>query len=520
MDMRIGNEAVARHRSAAQSWIPVVMATGWLAGAAVLPARGDNVLMIVADDLGVANVGAYNVGPYSAGGTPGPTPTIDALAASGVRFRNAWSNPVCSPTRGGFLTGRHAFRHGVGAVGGILPTSEVTIAEVAGAHGVASALIGKWHVGTTGVGGPLAPNVAGFDHYAGVLAGALPDYRDWTRTVNGVSATETGYATTVNVDDALAWIAAQRGPWVCIVAFNAPHAPWHKPPSALHTQDLVGLPPNSFPLEHYKAAIEAMDSEIGRLLTGLGVAASSTNVIFVGDNGTPGEVVEPPFVSSRAKGTVYQGGVHVPLIVSGPAVVSGDRDVLACVHTVDLFATMAGLAGADYTTVVPDDRLIDAISLMPYLANPAQGDLRSTAYTETFPGATPDVGRAAIRNAQYKVLHDGPVFEFYDLISDPLEATDLLAGALTSDQAAAFAELSCRLRALRNSDLADGCLGDMNCDGARDSDDVAKFVAALLDPAVHVAAHPNCPIENGDFTGDGAVDGADVNLFVAVIATP
>ncbi|MHC5212536.1 MAG: sulfatase-like hydrolase/transferase, partial [Planctomycetota bacterium] len=130
-----------------------------------------NVLIVVADDLGVDMVGAYGEGS-----DPPPTPVIDSLASQGVLFRNAWSNPVCSPTRAALLTGRPAFRNGIGYIVDAspnnlaLPYAEVTLPEMLalGTGGnYRSGAFGKWHLGNDSVGGALAPNLAGFDHFAG-----------------------------------------------------------------------------------------------------------------------------------------------------------------------------------------------------------------------------------------------------------------------------------------------------------------------------------------------------------------
>jgi len=353
-------------------------------------AHSGNVLLIVADDLGVDEVGAYGVGT-----SPPPTPFLDAIAADGVLFRNAWSSPVCSPTRAGILTGRYALRTGIGYLvqtTAELGLDEVTLPELldAGTDGAyAHAAIGKWHLGeSVAAGGALAPNLAGFDHFAGVLANLKPpltDYFTWEQVEDGVTTTATGYATTRQVDDALAWIDAAPEPWFCYLAFNAPHVPFHAPPPGLHSVDLSGAgDPLDDPRPYYEAAVQALDAEIGRLLIGIADLRERTTVVFVGDNGTPQQVSLPPFEPTHAKGSLYEGGVNVPLLVSGPTVVAPGRECDALVSTVDLFATVAELAGVEPADVLPEGRPLDSVSLGPYLREPGRPSRRATLFTELF----------------------------------------------------------------------------------------------------------------------------------------
>jgi arylsulfatase A-like enzyme len=350
----------------------------------------NNVLVLLADDVGVDMIGAY-----AEGSDLPPTPNIDALAADGVLFRNAWSNPVCSPTRACIQTGRYSFRHGIGFV--VSPTGlglrieEHSIPEMldqGSTMGYVHAAFGKWHLGNQYYGGRYAPNFAGYSHFSGTLRSLThPEtYYDWEHVVDGVATQETDYETTVVVDEAIAWIAAQDDPWFCYVAFNLPHAPYHRPPDTLHTVDFTGVDPNPSvePRPYYKAMVEAMDTEIGRLLGSIdSTVLSQTTVIFLGDNGTPRDVTVAPFQSDHAKSTVFEGGVNVPFIVSGPYVQSPNSECQALVSAVDLYGTIADVANVDYETEYPNTTF-DTVSVLPYLINPTQASLRSVAYTETF----------------------------------------------------------------------------------------------------------------------------------------
>lgn len=447
-------------------------------------ARGqrDNVLILVADDLGVDAVGAYGEGA-----TPPPTPNLDALAANGVLFRNAWANPYCSPSRACLMTGRYSFRTGVGKPiphptkpnlprQGVLSLQETTLPELLDLRGAgyAHAAIGKWHLGDETNGGALGPNLAGWSHYAGLLPGWW-DYYSWPRTVDGVTATCTVYATTETVDDALAWIASVPEPWVCYVAFQAPHEPYHAPPANLHSQSLQGLDPTKTQRPFFVAMVQAMDTEIGRLLAGLGAARARTDVVFLGDNGTAGAVTLPPFVPAHAKGTAYEGALNVPLIVSGPAVVAPGREVDALVDAVDVFATAVDLCG-----VVPKvpPLAIDGVSFRGYLSNPMQPELRTFCFAEEFDlGQVGSSGFAAVRDDRFKLIrrYDSmPVVEeMYDLVADPFEQLNLLPVPPTQAAELDYVRLAAEIDRLRDTSGSFARYGAVSCVGSNGSPVIA-----------------------------------------------
>ncbi|MGK0154579.1 MAG: arylsulfatase A-like enzyme [Neolewinella sp.] len=404
-------------------------------------AQNHNVLLIVADDIGVDYVGAYLEGT-----NPPPTPTIDALAQNGVLFRNAWANPSCSPTRACVMTGRYPFRTLVGRWishsanppnVGLLQPEERTLAEVldAAQSGYTHSLIGKWHLNNA-FASPDSPRaVGGYSYHAGSLEGQIPSYTNWTRVVNGVAAATTTYCTTQNTDDALAWIQSQTSPWLCVLTYQAPHIPYHAPPANLHTQNLNGLTPQATThtpanIPFYRAMVESLDTEMGRLFSTLGTAVmDDTNVVFIGDNGSVQRQSAPPFDGQRAKGTPYEGGVNVPLIISGPAVQQPGREVTALACAVDVFSTVIDLA--DASSGLPPFAVHDSVSLEPYLSHATQAPLRQFAYTEQFTGTSwpaPNTnGHATIRDAQYKLIkrYSGGSDELFDLINDPWETNNL-----------------------------------------------------------------------------------------------
>lgn len=448
-----------------RSWIRVLLAV--LASFSWARAQ-HNTLLILADDVGVDAIGIYR-----RSATPPPTPHIDALARNGVLFRNAYTNPICSPTRAAIHTGRYCFRTGVGAVvsyggGRELQLAEFTLPEALAAGGYAHALIGKWHLGDARNGGDRGPNLAGWSHFAGHMWNikSPETYYRWRKVVNGSAVTSTAYATTDNVNDAITWIGKQRKPWVCGLFFNAAHAPFHAPPASLHTYQLAGKSPSKQPIPFYKAMVQAMDTELGRLFRTLGsTTMQKTNVIFIGDNGTPGRVSEAPFTSGHAKTTLYEGGVHVPLIIQGPAVTAPGREVAALVESVDLFPTVLALSGIDTDKTVPRGIPLDGVSLVPYLANATQKPLKQYAYAERFLATNGSHMKDGfcIRNDRYKWIRwDRTAKEsFFDLQNDPFETVDLLQRQLNSGERQNLDALRAEVARLRADWLpfGTGCAG-------------------------------------------------------------
>jgi len=297
--------------------------------------------------------------------------------------------------------------------------------------GYANALIGKWHLGGD-------PATFGIQHYAAFLEHAeLDDYYHWSITEDGKPRHYSAYATTAFTDMAVAWIKAQRQPWFLWLAYNAPHAPYHLPPDKLlTTHGLPGTPEDiaAHPRSYYFAMAEAMDTEMGRVLDSMAPdVRSNTVVIFVGDNGTPPDVIQAPFGISRAKATVYQGGISVPLVVAGRGVTrKGERED-ALINGTDLFATLAQLAGDERAEIN------DSVSFADALTDPGFAG-RTHAYTEF---RDPTEGSVwAARDKRYKLisLADGRK-ALYDLVADPFEKADLNAPNPSAEVKRVIAEL-------------------------------------------------------------------------------
>jgi arylsulfatase A-like enzyme len=375
-----------------------------------------NIVLIIADDFGVDASPCYNVG------TEKPRmPNLERLCKSGVVFDNATVNPVCTPTRASILTGKYGFRTNVRAVDDLLAISETSLQRALGVVGYATAVVGKWHVAGANPD-PNHPNKIGVDFYSGFMSGGVRDYFDWNGVEQGKAFQSTIYTTTAFTDKALEWTKAQSKPFFLWLAYNAPHAPFHAPPSSLVQKTLPNRPADirANPRAYYFAMLEAMDAEIGRLLNQL---PQNTVVMFVGDNGSPAQVVQAPFSRRAAKGTVAQGGVHVPLVISGPGVTSKREDAL--INGTDLFATIAELGGANASSGV------DSLSFVPALRGDFTG--RQYAYTEIALNARAEdserITRAiAIRDARYKLVRDleSNTNRLFDLERDPGENRDVI----------------------------------------------------------------------------------------------
>ncbi len=422
---------------------------GLLLAFVVAANASNNVLLIIADDFGLDASALYNTSP---GASLAPTPNIASLATNGVRFTYAYAYPICSPTRSAMLTGRYGFRTGTGNVvsgpsGNALKSTEFTLPDAFAANsalGFQLKQFGKWHLG----GGNTAPGtLGGWPAFAGSLPGEIASYTSWTKVItNGTpggtsSSTSTTYATTDAVNDAVAYIQSQNSankPWFAWVAFNAPHTPFHLPtPTSLcpHYTSLSGTTGdiNANPRNYYNAAIEAMDTEIGRLLGAVDLA--KTTVIFLGDNGTPGQVLQTPYSSGHGKDTLYEGGVRVPLIIRGPDVVSPGRTSDVLVHVVDIYSTILELAGISVAGTVPSGTVLDSQSLLPLLMN--QSVTRTRNYSEEFDTAAPTFGGRMLRDDRYKIIRNrSGTDEFYDVLADPYEATNLLAAGVSAMSAA------------------------------------------------------------------------------------
>ena len=355
---------------------------------ASLPNDGQsNILLIIADDLGVDNISLYNEQPdYMAA-----TPSIDAIANNGVLFRNAWANPMCSPSRASIYTGLHAYNHGVLTPGN--NTDEEFSAGILTQAGYSTALFGKWHLG----GGRHTAEQQGFEYFSGTKDN-LTSYFDWTKEIRNSDGsidttqdytgnTEQNYATTVTATDAIEWINNQTSPWFATVAFHAGHSPLHVPPNVGDRRALSGAvgedcaTSGNTNQQCFRAMVEVMDHYIGDILEQ--VDTSNTVIIFVADNGpAAGTVYQQdgtPFIRTHSKGTVYEGGINVPLIIGGGENITlNNGEENALIQVQDIFSTVLDIAN---TASINN---VDGQTLRPYLDGSQQSSDRTMLYSELF----------------------------------------------------------------------------------------------------------------------------------------
>jgi hypothetical protein len=282
----------------------------------------------------------------------------------------------------------------------------------------------------------------GFDHFEGSLTGALGQpgqqaigYYNWTKITNGVSSTCTTYASTENVNNAISYINSQPAtkPFFLWMAFNAPHTPYQLPPANLITSNnLSGLQADitANPTPYFQTMVEAMDTEIGRLfdyLISIG-KWDTTDIIFIGDNGDDSYVAQ----SSPAKGSVYQGGITVPFIVSGPDIVNPNRTSDALVNSVDVFATVLEMFGdTNWQSQIPTTT-VDSYSLMPILTDQTT-IVRPWAFSEVFRVTPLASDGKTIRNTDYKLIRFANGTEkLFNLAIDPSEGSNLLTTTLSA----------------------------------------------------------------------------------------
>ncbi len=466
-----GNSPADERSAPIRRWVPLCLVAAACHGAAPSrcddvsgdPAAGDqrNVLVILTDDIGIDQTGVYEERD-----TPGHTPHIDALAAEGIRFDNAWATPTCSSSRAALLTGQYPMRTGVGhwiypeTDEGQLELDSVTVPEVlaTGPYAYTSAAVGKWHLGTFTRASPAThPLDQGFDCHAGSLGNPLDalgsghtprGYTRWEKAVDGEVGWSTRYMTTDTTDEALARIARLPSPWFLWVAYNGAHSPLHGPPASLRTAKVTAA---SSDKELYDAMVESVDTEIGRLLDGLGDRKADTTIVYLSDNGTSSAGREAD-AAGGGKDTMSEAGINVPMIVTGPFVGVPGSVSDALVNAVDLLPTAAAIAEVDLAAV-PDARgaplVLDGVSLLPNLADPGAPSPREYLYTESFwpNGAGPyEYVDRAVRDAGWKLIREesGGAVEEKLFRMEPGawdEGADLRTGTLDAEAEAALTRL-------------------------------------------------------------------------------
>ena len=417
--------------------------------ALALPRRLDaapakpNVILAMTDDQGWGDTG-YNGHPIL------KTPTLDAMERSGLRFDRWYSGaPVCSPTRGSCITGRHPYRYGIFFANvGHMREQEITLAEALKTQGYVTGHFGKWHLGTltktvkeSNRGGPKGvahyspPWDNGFDVCFSTEAkvptcdpmlkpGTTEPYGThyWSGPEQRVTDNLDGDDSRVIMDRAVPFIekAAKAGkPFLAIIWFHTPHLPCVAGPK--HRKLYADQPEGA---QHYLGCITAMDEQMGRLRTELrrlGIA-DDTMLWFCADNGPEGGRKTPDNGSAGSlrgrKRSLYEGGVRVPGLLEWPAKIKEPRTVTLPCSTSDYFPTVLDVLGFQ---MKGQPQPIDGISLLPLI----EGKMAERPRPIGFESA----GQVALIDNRYKIYGKGksPKYELYDLLKDPSEKQDLAA---------------------------------------------------------------------------------------------
>jgi arylsulfatase A-like enzyme len=404
---------------------------GWAAGIETSAARSSkhppNILFILADDLGYADVSCY--------GRPDlKTPSVDRLAAKGLRFTQAYANSaVCSATRTALITGRYQYRLRIGLeeplarnpdVG--LPPEQPTLPSLLKRVGYSSTLVGKWHLGVLPKFGPLK---SGYDHFYGFRGGAV-DYFSHRSSLGNedlwdddIAIHQAGYLTDLlgkRTVEVINGYAKTRQPFLISLHFNAPHWPWEAAGDQAESERIRRLGPELYDFDGgsqktYQRMIEEMDRQVGRVLEALDRNGSTENtiVIFTSDNG--GERFADTWPFTGRKTELLEGGLRIPTLISWPAQIPQGRTTDQVAISMDWLPTLLSAARARPDTAYPSDGM-DLLPILTQHATPAPRKL--------FWRYKANAQRAA-RSGDYKYLKILDNTFLFNVVEDPLERANL-----------------------------------------------------------------------------------------------
>jgi arylsulfatase A-like enzyme len=405
---------------------------GWTPLATAQPAAPrPHIVYIVSDDQGWKDVGFH--------GSDIRTPNIDQLAQGGARLEQFYAQPMCTPSRAALMTGRYPHRYGLqtlvipsaGTYG--LPTDEWLLPQALKEADYRTAIVGKWHLGHADR--KYWPRQRGFDYQYGPLLGEI-DYfshsahgtRDWFR--NDQPVKEQGYVTRLLGNDAVRLIESHdpKTPLFLYLAFTAPHAPYQAPKEYLDRYARIADPAR----RAYAAMITSMDDEIGRVLRALDKRKMRDNalIVFQSDNGGPrsakftGEVdMSKSTIPADngpyrdGKGTLYEGGTRVVALANWPGRIPPGSVVDQPIHVVDMYPTLAKLAGAPLGKNKP----LDGMDVWPTLSESKPSPREEVVYDiEPF--------RAAVRNGDWKLVWQATLpsrLELFNVAQDAAEKVNL-----------------------------------------------------------------------------------------------
>ncbi|MGJ3700810.1 sulfatase family protein [Variovorax sp. AFSI2.2] len=391
-----------------------------------------NIIFIVADDLGYADLGCYGgrdaaFGPVS--------PVLDGLAANGLKLTQGYSNsPVCSPTRFAMITARYQYRlrgaaeepirsssRGSTTLG--LPTDHPTLPSLLKASGYQTALIGKWHLGYPPSFGPLR---SGYDEFFGPMSGGV-DYFTHCDSTGGhdlwlgeEDKKEEGYLTDILSKRAVDYVermAKQEAPFFLSLHYTAPHWPWETRDDA---EKAPTVKDNLFDLAGgnihvYRRMIHHMDEGIGWIMAALQKhgMADNTLVVFTSDNG--GERFSDNWPLVGGKMDLTEGGIRVPWIAHWPAVIAKGGESKQLCMTMDWSATMLDAAGVKADAAYP----LDGVSLMPVLKDAKHSFRRPLHWRMNHRG------QEAMRDGDWKYLKVDGYEYLFNIPADERERANL-----------------------------------------------------------------------------------------------
>jgi arylsulfatase A-like enzyme len=378
-----------------------------------------NFLVILVDDVGWGEFGFQ-------GAKDIPTPHMDSIAASGIRFTQGYvSGPYCSPTRAGLMTGRYPTRFGhefnSTARRGGLVASETTIAQRLKKLGYATCAIGKWHLGG---GAEFRPMQRGFDEFYGTLANT-PFFHPTQFVDSRISANvqpvtdDTFYTTDAYGDRAADWLERHKSePWFVYLPFNAQHAPLQAPQKYLDR--FVSIRDNQ--RRTFAAMMSAMDGAVGRVLQKIRQLGQEENtlIFLVSDNGGPTRRTTSSNGPLRGfKATTWEGGVRVPFCVQWKGTLPAGKTYDLPVIQLDILPTCLAAAGAEIDAAWK----LDGVDLLPYLTGKNTTRPHETLYWRFG-------NQWAIRHGDWKLVvgnGGGPEPGLYNLATDLSESNDLFA---------------------------------------------------------------------------------------------
>ncbi|HYW78793.1 MAG TPA: arylsulfatase [Thermoguttaceae bacterium] len=403
----------------------------------VMAAERPNVILVMADDMGYADLGAT-------GNPKIHTPNLDRFAKESVQVEPFFVCPVCAPTRSSLMTGRYNYRTGVTDTylgRAMMHGDEVTIAEMLRQAGYSTGIFGKWHLGDCY---PMRPMDQGFDESLVHTGGGLcqpagpPDnsYFDPSLLHNGTRIQTKGYCSDIFTNAVIDFIDGHRdGPFFVYLPFNCPHGPFQVAEEYSDPYDAMNLKPDDFPAvagghplrsipdntTKVYGMVTNIDDNLGRLfakLDSLGLK-ENTIVIFLTDNGPNGMRFR---AGMRAcKGSVYEGGIRTCFFIRWPSKLNAGHKVDKMAAHIDVTPTLLDACGVD----VPDGVRLDGRSILPLLQNKPVDWPERTLYFQWHRGDAPEPFRAcAARAADYKLVNGT---ELYDMKSDPLETEDVAA---------------------------------------------------------------------------------------------